>query len=81
MGDPRHLEKMPYNVGTSDRNGSFPRQLPHQSCEYYADRIQSYCDSRDQACDGGSDPLVVHTMYVRKYKNDAVKFIKSKLGF
>ncbi|EEP75705.1 predicted protein [Uncinocarpus reesii 1704] len=78
FGDPRHIGGESYNRGTSRRDGLFGR-LPSQSCDYYADRLESYCDTGDFACDRGLD-LPVHGEYIPKYTKQALKFVNEKLG-
>lgn len=61
MGDPRYKTGKPYNVGTAQRDGLFPR-LPHQFLSAYADRTRSYCDNNDPYCASGYS-LQVHLGY------------------
>ncbi|PGH13978.1 hypothetical protein AJ80_06118 [Polytolypa hystricis UAMH7299] len=77
MGDPRHIVDAPFNVGTSRKDGLFPRLDP-QSCDSFADRMQSFCDSGDTFCDSGFNTLV-HLGYVTKYGNQAAAFVNGKI--
>lgn len=68
----------PYDVGTSQHNGVFPREAD-QSLSHYASRIQSYCDSGDTFCDSGLD-TAVHLTYTVRYNDAAARFALSKIG-
>lgn len=78
MGDPRHLVGQPFDVGSSTRDGIFPR-LEDQSLTRYAGRIQSYCDSGDPYCDRG-DVSAVHLGYTKEYNGVALGFVLGKIG-
>jgi acetylxylan esterase len=78
MGDPRHVVGRPYDVGTSRRNGLFPRGAD-QSLSGYASRIQSYCDNGDTFCDSGLD-TAVHRSYTLRYNDAAAGFVLGKIG-
>jgi hypothetical protein len=43
MGDPRFVKHKAYDRGTAKTSGVFPRPA-NMSCDFIADRIQSYCD-------------------------------------
>lgn len=76
MGNPTNVANMTYNVGTSTRNGVFPRQNTASS-QAYASKLQSYCDSDDEYCDSGTS-LSVHQSYIQKYGQAAVDFVVQK---
>ncbi|KAM5430221.1 hypothetical protein McanMca71_007298 [Microsporum canis] len=77
MGDPTHVVGAPYNVGTSDHNGWFPR-LNDKECSGYDNIRRSYCDDGDVYCDAGTDGKV-HSSYFAKYGADAAAFVVSKV--
>ncbi|KAK2740288.1 hypothetical protein FQN57_006168 [Myotisia sp. PD_48] len=76
MGDPSHVANLPYNVGTSRRDGLFPR-LRNEECSVYDSVRQSYCDTGDFYCDRGTRHSV-HLLYIERYLNDALKFVVSR---
>ncbi|KAF6815032.1 acetyl xylanesterase [Colletotrichum plurivorum] len=73
MGDPSHVSGQPFNQGTSQNNGVFPRQ-DTAACGAVANKMTSFCDTGDPFCDGGNN-LQVHLGYVRRNGDAAVKFI------
>ena len=75
MGDPRHVPGKAYDVGTSTQNGLFPR---NGTCDKYASKIQSYCDTGDPFCSGGKN-LTVHVGYVKEYGAAAMNFTDMKM--
>ncbi|OLN81912.1 Acetylxylan esterase 5 [Colletotrichum chlorophyti] len=77
MGDPSHVNGMPYNKGSSQNDGVFPRQNT-AGCNAVADRMISYCDNGDTFCDRGRS-VQVHLGYVRRSGDDATQFIVSKV--
>ena len=80
FGDPRHVVNQPFNVGTSRRNGLFPRSSTQlQALGRYASRIQAYCDSGDRFCDSGLS-LQVHLTYLDRYQNAASQFVLGRIG-
>ncbi|KAF9869981.1 hypothetical protein CkaCkLH20_12590 [Colletotrichum karsti] len=78
MGDPSHVNGQPFNTGTSQRDGVFPRQ-DNAACAAVANKMTSFCDTGDPFCDGGSN-IQVHLGYVRRNGDDAVKFIVDKVN-
>ncbi|MFF7534719.1 cutinase family protein [Streptomyces bobili] len=78
MGDPRYTTGKPYNVGTAQRDGVFPR-LPHQALSAFADRTRSYCDDNDPYCASGYS-LQVHLGYLDRYSTDALGFVLREIG-
>ena len=80
FGDPRHMINQSYDVGTSTRNGIFPRSSTQlQALNHYASKIQSYCDRFDQFCDSGFS-LQVHLTYLDRYQDAAATFVLGKIG-
>ncbi|KAF2434051.1 cutinase [Tothia fuscella] len=77
MGDPRHVAQASFDIGSSQRNGIFPRPA-NISCNAIAAKIRSYCDSGDPFCDMGDD-VQVHLSYTRRYNKDAYDFTISQL--
>lgn len=78
FGDPRHMAGLPFDVGTSTHNGRFPRAAD-QSLMPFSRVIQSYCDADDLFCDSGNS-LPVHRSYLRKYRDDATRFVVNAIG-
>lgn len=78
MGDPAFVPGKSFNAGTSTRAGVFPRRAA-RSLDAFAARIQSYCDTGDNFCAGGTS-LAVHLGYTRKYNGAAEKFVLAKIG-
>ena len=79
MGDPHNVAGLPYNVGTCKAQGFAARPKGFQCSPANPSIIQSYCDSTDPYCCNGNDANS-HQQYVNKYGNQALAFIKSKLG-
>jgi acetylxylan esterase len=80
FGDPRHVTNQAFDLGTSRRDGLFPRtngQL--QVLAGQASKIQAYCDNNDEFCDSGAS-LNVHLTYLDRYQNQAANFILGKVG-
>ncbi|KAK3312108.1 cutinase-domain-containing protein [Apodospora peruviana] len=73
FGDPTHVVGAPWNRGTSENDGFFPR-TNITACEPYSDVIRGWCDTGDVYCDTGEDRLV-HSSYFLKYTDDAADFI------
>jgi hypothetical protein len=63
MGDPSHVPGLSQDVGTSTKNGVFPRNNT-AACAPSANITQSYCNSDDEFCDSGTS-LQVHVSYVQ----------------
>jgi hypothetical protein len=78
MGDPRHMADLPFDVGTSSRNGRFPR-AGDQQLTPFADRVRSYCDTGDPFC-GSGRLMPVHFTYLRKYGDDPTQFVVDAVG-
>ncbi|KLJ13405.1 hypothetical protein EMPG_11657 [Blastomyces silverae] len=78
MADPRHVPGKSFDVGTSTRNGLLPRP-DSESCDEFASRMRSYCDSGDPVCDSGFEQEV-HRGVVEKYRADAVGFVNGLLA-
>ncbi|KAI6710008.1 hypothetical protein PZA11_001040 [Diplocarpon coronariae] len=76
MGDPSHVTGQPYNVGTSTKNGIYPRSNA-ASCQGKT-YTQSYCDTGDTFCDSGNS-IQVHLGYVQKYGSQAASYIQQKV--
>ncbi|GAA5198416.1 hypothetical protein GCM10023322_71770 [Rugosimonospora acidiphila] len=80
FGDPRHVVNQSYDLGTSRRNGLFPRTSAQlQVLAQYASRIHSYCDSGDTFCDSGLN-TVVHLTYLDRYQSAATQFVLGRIG-
>ncbi|OHX00006.1 carbohydrate esterase family 5 protein [Colletotrichum incanum] len=58
MGDPSHVNGQPFNQGTSQNNGVFPRQNTG-GCDAVASKMVSFCNTGDPYCDRGRN-LQVH---------------------
>ncbi|PGH07509.1 hypothetical protein GX51_01810 [Blastomyces parvus] len=78
MADPRHVAGKSFDAGTATRNGLLPRP-DSESCDEFAPRMRSYCDSGDPVCDSGFD-REVHRAVVEKYRADAVAFVNGLLA-
>ncbi|KAK9444280.1 Cutinase [Metarhizium brunneum] len=76
FGDPTHIANVSYDRGTSKKNGLFPRNNS-ASCEKYASKIASWCDTGDVYCDLGED-TAVHGQYFSNYGPEIVQFIVDK---
>lgn len=80
FGDPRHVVKQSYDLGTSTRNGIFPRSSTQlQVLLNYASRIETFCDANDQFCDSGFSTQV-HLTYLNRYQTQAANFVLGKIG-
>jgi Cutinase len=80
FGDPRHVVNQPFNLGTSTRNGLFPRTSTQlQVLRGFASLIQAYCDRNDTFCDSGFSNTV-HLTYLNRYQNAAANFVLGKIG-
>ncbi|VUC21182.1 unnamed protein product [Clonostachys rosea] len=79
MGDPHNRAGLPYNVGTCTAGGFAARPAGFTCSPYNPSLIQSYCDAADPYCCNGNDANH-HQQYVNIYGQQALAFIKSKLG-
>lgn len=80
FGDPRHVVNQPFDLGTSRRNGLFPRTAAQlQVLRGFAPLIQAYCDANDTFCDSGFS-TTVHLTYLNRYENAAAQFVLGKIG-
>ncbi|KAK8079551.1 acetylxylan esterase precursor [Apiospora hydei] len=78
MGNPRHVDGLPYNVGTA-KEGGFAARPEGFNCPDYADRIQSYCDADDPFCAKGNS-TAAHQAYGQRYGPEALAFVERKLA-
>jgi hypothetical protein len=80
FGDPRHVVNQPFDLGTSKRNGLFPRNAQQlQTLQQFAPKIQAFCDNTDEFCDSGTS-LNVHLTYLNRDQNAAAQFVLDKIG-
>ncbi|EGP86520.1 unnamed protein product [Zymoseptoria tritici ST99CH_3D1] len=79
-GNPRNspAEKSVFGYGSCNAQGFSPRPAGF-SCSTFAARIRSYCDAADPYCCTGND-AAAHQAYGRIYGQNALAFVKSKLG-
>ncbi|KAK0622026.1 cutinase-domain-containing protein [Bombardia bombarda] len=76
FGDPSHTVGAPWNLGTSNKTGIFPR-LNITACEPFSDQIAGWCDFGDVYCDRGNNSRT-HGTYFANYTMDAASFIVKK---
>ena len=81
FGDPRHVPNQPFNLGTSTRNGRFPRSSTQLNVlnSTYSGKIAAWCDRNDTFCDSGFSTNV-HLTYLDRYQNAAANFVLGKVG-
>ena len=80
FGDPRHVVNQAFDLGTSRRNGLFPRTAAQlQVLSGFAPEIEAFCDSNDEFCDSGFS-LQVHLTYLDRDQNAAAQFVLGKIG-
>jgi hypothetical protein len=80
FGDPRHVVNQPFDLGTSTRDGLFPRSAAQlKTLTGFANRIQAFCDSGDTFCDRGLN-IAVHSTYLDRHQDDAAAFVLDKVG-
>lgn len=80
FGDPRHVINQPFDLGSSRRNGLFPRNAQQlQVLQGFADKIQAYCDRNDTFCDSGFS-INTHLTYLNRFQDDAAEFVLGKIG-
>ncbi|KAI0833929.1 carbohydrate esterase family 5 protein [Hypoxylon sp. FL0890] len=77
MGDPRHVDGLPFNVGNATASGFAARPAGFR-CPAFEDIIQSYCDAEDPFCAKGNS-TATHQGYGREYGRAALEFVQSKL--
>ena len=75
-GDPSHTVGAPWNFGTSNTTGIFPR-TNITACEPYSDQIRAYCDTGDVYCDRGNNSAI-HGSYFKNYTKEASEWIVAK---
>lgn len=80
FGDPRHVVNQAFDLGTSTRNGLFPRSSTQlQVLSGFAPRIAAWCDANDEFCASGTS-LNVHLTYLDRYQTTATNFVIGKIG-
>lgn len=80
FGDPRHVVNQAFDLGTSRRNGRFPRTAAQlQVLSGFAPRIEAFCDFNDTFCDSGFSTQV-HLTYLNRYQTQAANFVVGKIG-
>lgn len=80
FGDPRHVPGQAFDLGTSRRNGLFPRSSTQLGVlSGFAPKIESFCDANDQFCDSGFSTQV-HLTYLNRDQNAAATFVLGKIG-
>ncbi|KAI1107971.1 carbohydrate esterase family 5 protein [Jackrogersella minutella] len=77
MGDPRHVNGLPFNVGNATAGGFAARPVGFQ-CPAFQDIIQAYCDAEDPFCAKGNS-TATHQGYGREYGQAALQFVQGKL--
>ena len=91
-GNPRHSAGQPFNVGGCNAGGvsrssvvkscwywKFDARPNGFSCPPYSSLIRSYCDPSDPYCCNGNNANT-HNGYGAEYGQNALAFVKSKLG-
>ena len=78
MGNPRHVDGLPFNVGNATEPGFAARPVGF-ACAEFEDRIQAYCDARDPFCAKGDDEDV-HQGYGTQFGREALTFVVAALG-
>jgi hypothetical protein len=80
FGDPRHVPGQAFDLGTSRRNGLFPRSSTQLGVlSGFASKIEAFCDTNDQFCDSGFSTQV-HLTYLDRDQNAAAQFVLGKIG-
>ncbi|KAL7629141.1 hypothetical protein AAE478_000660 [Parahypoxylon ruwenzoriense] len=77
MGNPRHVDGLPFNVGNATASGFAARPVGFQ-CPAFEDIIQAYCDAEDPFCAKGNSSAT-HQGYGIEYGQEALEFVQSKL--
>ncbi|KAH9987837.1 carbohydrate esterase family 5 protein [Xylariaceae sp. FL0662B] len=78
MGDPRHVDGLPFNVGNATAGGFAARPAGFQ-CTQFEDIIQAYCDAEDPFCAKGQS-AATHQGYGKEYGRDALEFVQRQLN-
>ncbi|GAA6008303.1 uncharacterized protein JCM10292_005525 [Rhodotorula paludigena] len=78
MGDPAFVAGEPFDVGSSRKNGIFPRR-DTRCFEPFASRMQSFCDRGDTFCASGNS-IATHLSYVRKFGDQAANFVVEQVN-
>ncbi|KAK3302032.1 Acetylxylan esterase At 0.90 angstrom resolution [Chaetomium strumarium] len=78
MGNPRHVDGLPFNVGNATAGGFAARPVGFR-CPEFQDRIRAYCDSPDPFCSNGNDPAT-HQGYGQEFGQDALQFVITKMA-
>ncbi|KAH9897327.1 carbohydrate esterase family 5 protein [Xylariomycetidae sp. FL2044] len=78
MGNPRHVDGLPFNVGNATAGGFAARPAGFQ-CTQFEDIIQAYCDAEDPFCAKGNSSAT-HQGYGRVYGQQAFEFVQRQLG-
>jgi len=80
FGDPRHVVNQAFDLGSSRRNGLFPRTAAQlQVLSGFAPKIEAFCDANDEFCDSGFS-LNVHLTYLDRDQDAAAQFVLGKIG-
>jgi Cutinase len=80
FGDPRHVVDQPFDIGTSTRDGLFPRSADQlATLADFANRTQAFCDSGDPFCDKGLK-VAVHSSYLDRHQDEAADFVLDEIG-
>jgi acetylxylan esterase len=82
FGDPGHVTKQPWDLGTSTTNGIFPRNSSEDSAiASFAGgtKIAAWCDANDEFCSSGNS-LQVHLTYLNRYQTAAEDFVLNLIG-
>ncbi|KAI0385872.1 carbohydrate esterase family 5 protein [Hypomontagnella monticulosa] len=77
MGNPRHVDGLPFNVGNATASGFAARPVEFQ-CPAFENIIQAYCDAEDPFCAKGNS-TATHQGYGREYGQEALQFVQGKL--
>ncbi|KAI4864760.1 carbohydrate esterase family 5 protein [Hypoxylon rubiginosum] len=77
MGNPRHVNGLPFNVGNATAGGFAARPVGFQ-CLAFEDIIAAFCDVDDPFCAKGNSSAT-HQGYGSVYGQAALAFVQSKL--
>ncbi|KAI1498909.1 cutinase-domain-containing protein [Biscogniauxia marginata] len=78
MGNPRHVDGLPFNVGNATEGGFAARPVGF-SCPEFEDIIQAYCDAEDPFCAKGTS-MATHQGYGFEYGQQAFEFVQEQLS-